>query len=235
MRLSILCAILLTAGAHAQEWEIRVDLQMVALPMAQALLVVPQLRNAETFAAAEARVAAMLASGEAELLGWPFVQMKSGDRARSGSIDEVRYPTDYDPPMLPSGIGNGLGAIRTPFYYIVNPPERYITPTAFETRNAGPALEVAASVRADGRSIDLEIAPQFVRLEAGEHTIGTRAEYPGDHYQQQPRFTTQRTEAAFTLPNDGRRLLSTFVLREPQPRLLLFLVHAVATRTPPSR
>ena len=232
MKLHLFCAALLAVDTcmHAAEWDICVDLQMVAVPMAQALPLVPQLTRAETFPAAAAQLQRLLETGEAELIGWPLVQSKNDDTARTAAIDEVRYPTDYLPPMLPSGIGNGL--VRPTFYYAINPPQRYITPTAFETRNTGPTLEARAAASTDGKSLDLEITPQLVLLEVATHTIGTRDEYPGDAYQQQPQFTCLRTMARFTLPNGGRCLIGTFVLPEPQPRVLLFLVHAIATPAP---
>src|SRR3954471_20530803 len=88
-------------GAESPGWTVRVEVQMVAVPMADALHLVPRLRRPETFAAAEARVQALLAGGGAELLGWPVVQMVSGEKGVAESVEELKVAEEYGPPELP--------------------------------------------------------------------------------------------------------------------------------------
>jgi len=87
-----------------------------------------------------------------DLLSAPNVTTKSGQRAVIEIIREFRYPTEFQPPQVPSG-GNGVSAV-TP-----------TTPTGFETRNTGVTLEVEPVVGPDGQTIDLNLVPQVVEFE----------------------------------------------------------------------
>lgn len=76
------------------------------------------------------------------LLSAPQVAVRSGQRAMVEIIREFRYPTEFE----------------------YDKDAKIITPTAFETRNVGITMEVAPTVGPDSE-IDLELAPQVVRLE----------------------------------------------------------------------
>ncbi len=226
--LLVLVLPLAVRGADAPPWTVRVELQMVAVPMAEALQLVPRLRRPETFAAAESRVQALLAGDEAELLGWPIVQAVSGQKATSESGDEVRVGDEYGPPQ--------------PAHIFVHPPDpptlfsifypKHTPPLASATHTFGPTLEVVATVEPVTGVIDLIIAPALSRLEALEPCIGARHQANSDRAQSMPRSSRVKKETNVRLPNGGRLLLETSVEQQPSPRVVLFLLHAVATPPP---
>ena len=101
-----------------------------------------------------------------DLLSAPRVTTKSGQRAVIEIVREFRYPTQFDPPKLPSGSGSRVefgtsltGASTGAF------PVTPTTPIAFETRNTGVTLEVEPVVGPDGVTIDLNLVPQVVEFE----------------------------------------------------------------------
>lgn len=94
-----------------------------------------------------------------DLLSAPRVTTKSGQRATIEVIREFIYPTEFQPPQIPTtvGGGNGGGITITP----ITPT----TPTGFTTRNTGVTLEVEPQVGPDGYTIDLNMVPQVVEFE----------------------------------------------------------------------
>lgn len=95
-----------------------------------------------------------------DLLSAPRVTTKSGQRAVIEIIREFIYPTEFDPPEVPTdlgGGGDGGGATAI----VVTPT----TPTTFTTRNTGVTLEVEPVVGPDGYTIDLNLVPQVVEFE----------------------------------------------------------------------
>ncbi len=99
----------------------------------------------------------------ADLLSAPSVMARSGQRAKIEVIREFIYPTEYDPPEIPTnfGGGGGGGGNVTISVFPVTPA----TPTAFETRNTGVTLEVDPVLGADEFTIDLNLAPEVVEFD----------------------------------------------------------------------
>lgn len=101
-----------------------------------------------------------------DLLSAPRVTTKSGQRAVIEIVREFRYPTQFDPPKLPTGsgarveFGSTLTGASTGAF-----PVTPTTPIAFETRNTGVTLEVEPVVGPDGVTIDLNLVPQVVEFE----------------------------------------------------------------------
>ena len=93
--------------------------------------------------------------GDAEIVETTVVHARSGNRAKVESIEEVIYPTEYDPSEVPSHATAQDGA---------EIPVTAPTATAFETRNVGVTLEIEPNVRPDRGVIDLRIAPEIVDL-----------------------------------------------------------------------
>lgn len=66
-----------------------------------------------------------------------IITLRSGQRGETSAITEHIYPTEYDPPNIP---------------------------TAFETRNVGVSVEAEAILKAGGALVDLSVAPEHVTL-----------------------------------------------------------------------
>ncbi len=136
----------------------------------------------------------------------------SGQRMVAESIDEWRYPTEFEPPDLqPSEFEPPKDAPKDAKNVIVNMPiprpkgmptfsrEQLAvmgpTPTAFETRNCGQTLEIEPTLRSDGKRINLNLVPQIVRFtgdhEASGAPLGQR-EGTAMLRVLQPHFSTQK-------------------------------------------
>ncbi len=109
---------------------------------------------------------------------------KSGQRAVSESIDEVRYIAEYLPPGSKAGLA---------------------TPKTVETRNVGDTLEFEPVIGPDGHTCDLNLVPQRVGLREFRE-IGGMAE---DSTVAQPLFETQRMIASTAFPANEPYYLGT--------------------------
>ena len=101
----------------------------------------------------------------ADIMAQPSVTTRSGQAASIKIIREFIYPTEYEPPELPSqggGVtisidpnGNISGVAASTAPAIVIPA----TPTAFETRDVGVSLEVLPVADASRRFVDVTLNP----------------------------------------------------------------------------
>ncbi|MEQ1749565.1 MAG: Amuc_1098 family type IV pilus outer membrane protein [Prosthecobacter sp.] len=100
-----------------------------------------------------------------DLISRPSVVAKSGQKASVEVVREFIYPTEYDPPQIPTNIG---GANDNTVVITFAPPPAVpvtpTTPTAFETRRVGMVLDVEPLISDDGRSVDLTITPEFTEF-----------------------------------------------------------------------
>lgn len=97
----------------------------------------------------------LVAKNEAKVMETQIVVCKSGQKATTESLHEFIYPTEYDPPLKEKP-EDKLKA-QTGGSFPSNPP----TPTAFDTRNVGPTLEVEPILSEDNRIIDLRLVPEI--------------------------------------------------------------------------
>ena len=109
----------------------------------------------------------LLDNGNAELVETFWLRAPSGQRAKTESVREEIYPSEYDPPEIPNTIGNivipSLENDKSPTPKI---HRTSATPSAFECRNVGSTLEVDPVLSSDHKLIDLNLAPEIVtRLE----------------------------------------------------------------------
>jgi len=88
-----------------------------------------------------------------DLLSSPRVTCKSGQEAEIEIVREFKYPTEYNPPQVPTS-GSSTMITVTP-----------TTPTAFDIKQVGVRLHVQPTVGADGSTIDLQLEPQVVEFE----------------------------------------------------------------------
>ncbi len=94
-----------------------------------------------------------------DLMTAPSVTARSGQKATIEVIREFIYPTEYEPPELPSSGGGNTGG--TTVIAIATPA----TPTAFETKNLGVTLEIEPSIVENDFMIDLRFLPEIVEFE----------------------------------------------------------------------
>ena len=104
-----------------------------------------------------------------DLLSAPRVTTKSGQKATVEIIQELIYPSQFQPPQIPQTIGASTGVSLTGATgggssngsFPVTPT----TPTAFEKRNTGVTLEVEPVIGPDNYTIDLNLQPQVVQFD----------------------------------------------------------------------
>jgi len=116
-----------------------------------------------------------------DLMSAPSVTTKGGQRATVEVIREFIYPTEFDPPQIPTNVGaNGVGAGGGTASAV---PVTPTTPTAFEMRPVGVRMEVDPTVGADGLTIDLNLAPEVTEFDGFIN-------YGSPIYSIQPLFST---------------------------------------------
>lgn len=131
-----------------------------------------------------------------DLMSAPKVTTKSGLKAVVSIVREFIYPTDFDPPQIPteqvSSDTTTVGGSVLPGAQIISTTAGFTfpngiitptTPTGFETRNTGVTLDVLPTVGPDGYTIDLEITPEVVDFDGfvnyGSPIKGIRPVSPG--------------------------------------------------------
>ncbi len=130
------------------------------------------------------------------------------------SITERIYPTEYEPPVLPTTIGStppppAKVAMPPDWREVVNDALQKTTPTSFETRNTGTTVEIEATrVSENQKTWDLVIAVEDVRL-AGRDHFGVEVMNI-----EMPVFTSFRTKAGLHLKEGEWQILS--VLEPPR-------------------
>lgn len=219
------CLALLSSACASNEVEpanIRVEVQMVAVPQAKALELLPNLRDAGSIDGAFSEIQKMIASGDARLLAWPEVVGKSGQRMVTESIDEVRYATDLAAQPAPAAKNE---APPQPKAEGAPVDEGSAVPSAFETRNTGATLEVEATATPDGRAIELNLVPQFVGL-AGFKAIAGKDARSSNSKIDQPQFYTAKTTTSLTVRSGQRLLLASFNLAQPTEHIGFFILKA---------
>jgi general secretion pathway protein D len=92
-----------------------------------------------------------------DVMAKPSTVTRSGQASTITAVREFIYPTEYEPPEIPTSTGLDSGGSSFP----VTPA----TPTAFEKRDVGMVLEVLPVADADKRYIDLTINPSFVEFD----------------------------------------------------------------------
>ena len=188
-------------------WNITGECEMVTLPQKAALALLPELTDPKRFDSAYATLQGMLADGSAKLVSTLVVKTQSGEKGEASSIQEMRYPTEFDPPQVPDGKKAIASGDK-------DPPTIGITPTAFETRNIGASLELEAST-SEGRLISVKATPSHVRFLRWARTeVGTASN--GDRlFVDAPIFHTIRNTSAIFFRNGQRVLVGVGKLPDP--------------------
>ncbi|MEA3211443.1 MAG: hypothetical protein QOE70_4500 [Chthoniobacter sp.] len=199
---------------------VRVEVQIVAVPLAKAVELLPELRDPDSIDEAFTQIQEMLSSSEAKLIAWPELRTKSGQRAVTEDVEEMRYPSEY---VEVSRSEHEPPPPKDASKRVDQDPMR---PTAFATRNIGVTLEVEAVVLGDSATIDLQVAPQHVRF-LGYESFDANPEAKGREAKlKQPRFYTTKTNTSLSLRSGQRVLLGSFVVPEPLDHIEFFILQA---------
>lgn len=211
-------------------WSIHAECQMIVLPQKLALPLIAEMNDDAKMEAAWATVQRMIADGAATLVANLDLKGVAGERLTSESVEEVRYPTEFDPPQLPEGVPKEKIA-----EVLKNWPVVGITPVTFETRNVGAMLELNATVSEDGKWISADVAPQHVRLLRSEK-FDAGIMPSGEHLSiEQPQFATMKNTLKMHLQPGLRTLIGVHKLPGEENKIELFLLRVNAKKTGESK
>lgn len=160
-----------------------------------------------------------------DLMSAPSVTTKGGQPATVEVIREFIYPTEFDPPQIPTNVGsqNGGGGVGGSSSSI---PVTPTTPTAFEMRPVGVRMEVDPVIGENG-SIDLNLLPEvtefdgFVNYGSPIYSVqpptvlnpaGSRVELTPNIINQ-PIFSTRKVKTSVTVW-DGQTVALGGLIRE---------------------
>jgi hypothetical protein len=212
------------AQSHSEPANVRIEVQMVSMALDKGLPLLPNLRDAGSVEGAFSQIQKMIAAGEATLIAWPEVVTKSGQRAVAEDIQEVRYASQFDPrqPAAAAATDAEKPAPGTAPLARGGAP----VPTTFETRNIGATLEVEPVLAPDGKTIDLNLVPQHVRLLEFAPVASGRDANGHDWKIEQPRFYTAKTTTSVSLLAGQRMLLAEFRGPEGSEQIEFFILKA---------
>lgn len=192
----------------------------------------------------------LIKDGTAELLETTWIQARSGQRAKTESVNEVIYPTEWLPPMAfekdgdternDSGIGSGddLGsgaesdtlapASETPPATSIDDTVAglpSLIPSGFETRHVGVTLEVDPVLGADGRTIDLNLAPEIVYHLGDEFLAreGHEESAKGLEHVSNPSFYAMKVTTQVTTKDGKYAILSILTPQGGNDRVIVLL------------
>lgn len=166
-----------------------------------------------------------------DLMSAPSVTTKSGQRATIEVVREFIYPTEFDPPQIPTNVGatNGGGG-GVGGGTVGSIPVTPTTPTAFEMRQVGVRMEVDPTISEEGGTIDLNLAPEVTEFDgfinygspifsvqpltdAFGFTIGSTQVELTPNIINQPIFSTRKVTTSVTIW-DGQTVALGGLIRE---------------------
>ena len=203
--------------ADDRYWIIRAEALAVVMPQEKALAWLPELQDESKIAGAFSEILDAIKRKEVTLAGYPLVSVHDGSKGTSETIDEKIYPTQFEPPSEPGDI--------VPF------PTAHLETafsTAFEKRNVGVTLELNATVRAEGKLIDVTSQVQHVSLREWDTYEATRSKTGTVVTVKQPLFFTAKDFFDATLKNGAYVLVGFHKLIIPEGSVELFILHVSA-------
>ena len=230
---------ILPEAAAVPPQNIQIELQVVTLPEKLALELIPDLLDKNKIEAANTRLQKLLREGQAKLAGWLILTTKSGQRAVAEAVEEVRFPTAFDPGQVavtvqapdPDAAQGDVIKIKPMIHTNALAP----VPTGFDARYTGVTLEVEPVLAPDGETLDLNLVPQHMRLlgwKAVKIKYGARGE---EVTVEQPIFSMNKVTTSFTLKNGQRKLLGSYPVNDPPRSIEIFIVRVEVLTLPAAK
>ena len=174
---------------------------------------------------------AMLDEETAELKETVWLRSSSGNRAKTESILESIYPTEFDPAEIPNTVGSvasssgpksdGEGSLARSYMTSGNP-------TAFDCRHVGTTLEMDPVLGADNTLIDLSLAPEIVEKIGVDYFTRDGFEHTsrGIEHMWMPVFYTMKDSTQLTVAPGKYHLLGLHTPHEDPAKRILVLLRA---------
>ena len=205
------------------EWNVWVEVLMVAMPQEKAIALLPDLRNPDKVDSAVTQIFSAIERKEATITGWPAAYTLDGVRCVAEAIFEKRYPTEFEPPQTPQNLASSQPSDLKPV------TSDFPIPSSFETRNIGATLEVQPSVLPGGEWIKLEMVPQRVGLLGFDSYEAVKSKSGKVLKIDQPQFHTAKTSGTFMVRNNQWNLVAIHKPVQPENQIELFIARATAT------
>ncbi|MCB1227820.1 MAG: hypothetical protein KDK99_18525 [Verrucomicrobiales bacterium] len=163
------------------------------------------------------RLKTLLSSGQGTVAASATVITKSGQRASVESVDEHIYPTEFDTPNEDKDSKNPSSSTGVPI------------PTTFEMRPVGVRLEVDPVLGADGETVDLNLAPEWIQYFGDKSQVQVPVAGSSVEAELQPRFYSIKTQTSVTLTNGGSALIGEHLppdeegVADSSRRILMFV------------
>lgn len=205
------------------EWNVWVEVLMVALPQEKAFALLPDLRSPDKIDGAVAQILRAIEAKEATLTGWPAGSTPDQTRFVVETIFEQHYTAGFD-------LSPVSGRARTA-QPKTGEPAAAGAPifTTFEVRNTGVTLEAEPTVLPGGQWINLSLVPQRVAMRGWDSYEAARLPDGKVLNLDHPQFYTLKTTATVLLRNGERKLLAVHKLPPPDTQIEFFIVQATAT------
>lgn len=212
-------------GAPSNAGNILIEMQVVIIPQQIAMPLVKDFLDPKKSTAAYEQVQLLLGNGTAKLIGWPILVTKSGSRGTVEAIQELRYVTEFESGAAALYFEEKDGSYaKIPKEVEVGGIELQAIPATFETRNIGVTLEIEPQAAADGKTIDMTLAPQHVRLKSMNKV--TLENEKNKMTVEQPEFETFKVTTNITVKSGEWKLLGVYTTTEPKDYLELFILKA---------
>ena len=194
-------------ATYESKSQVRVDVLMVSVPEAEAIKLIPILRDSATVDAGQKSILELIAQKKAVLLDWPEVVSHVGEQAVTETIVEKRYQTEPEPPSPPNAVDG-----------------KFTPQAVVEVKNVGTTLQVETLLSPDGKSVNINMAPQrvaFLRMDA-QLNLSSKAGPPIEI--KGPVFTNSKVTTGITLRDGERRLVYTGKNPDPGTHIEFFIV-----------
>ena len=129
----------------------------------------------------------LVKQGKATILETMLAVGRSGMKAKAESIEEMIYPTEFEPPTVSEKNG------PEPHNPVVGP-----SPSAWETRNLGSTLEIEPYLSDDNKIVDLRFVPEIV-YHVGNQTWSEWKDQHGTANVQVPTFYVLRLNTSIAI------------------------------------
>lgn len=149
----------------------------------------------------------MVAENKAKIVDTMMVVTKSGQKATTESMLEYIYPTEYSQPTLPGG--SDTNAITPEYIKNLEWVRKPITPTSFEPRNVGGALEVEPTLKNDYKTIELRFSWEVVDHEGEKVWMEYKDTTENTYKIEMPKFYTKRISTSITCVPASYTLVAT--------------------------
>jgi hypothetical protein len=156
------------------------------------------------------KLAELIKQNKARVMETMLCTVRSGQKSNSYSLEEMIYPTEYEPATIPPQPEAKSEENKAPVTDVAIGPQ----PDSFETRNIGSTLEVEPIVGSDGKTIDLKVEPEIV-YHTGQQMWSEWKGTQGDASVKTPKFYVLRLSSSVRLSSGKPMLVAAQTPKDP--------------------